>query len=397
MEAQDTSIATVGPMVGELLEDSRRRDGQIPVEAVPEPEGEPRARRFGSAKPKPKQISWWLFIVAGLVYALVFIGGATRLTQSGLSITKWEPVRGVVPPLSDSDWAVEFDSYRASPEYQLVNRGMDLSQFKEIFWWEYLHRLVARLVGLALAVPFLWFLLRREIPPGYGRRIALLVALVGLQGAIGWWMVASGLVDRPDVAHERLALHLVTALLLLAAVMWTALDLRSLAAGREKIEGRPSWWVVPFLVVLVAQIVLGAFVAGLDAGRMYNTWPMVGGSWIPDGVGSFSPVWANAVDNPIAVQFLHRWMAVVVAVAALGVAALLFRSGAKAIATTLEVVVLAQFVLGVLTLLNAVPVGLGIAHQAGGVALLVVTVFAAHWATGGARRPRPSHKGGSHS
>lgn len=323
--------------------------------------------------------------MSGLVFAMVVVGGATRLTQSGLSMTTWEPVSGTVPPLSAADWQAEFDNYRSSPEYRLVNEEMTLSQFKEIFWWEYVHRLLGRIIGLALLVPFLWFLARRAIPPGYGGRIAALIALVGLQGAIGWWMVASGLVDRPDVAHERLALHLVTALVLLVALIWTALDLRALGEGRTKVEGRPTRWILPFGLLLLVQFVLGAFVAGLDAGRMRTTWPSMSGQWVPEDLGELSPIWSNAVDNPVAVQFLHRWMGVVVALAALAVAMQLFRAGARTLATALEGVVLVQFVLGVLTLLHSVPVGLGVAHQAVGTVLVVVTVVAAHWSTGGAR------------
>lgn len=333
---------------------------------------------------RPGQLSIWLFVVAAVVMVMVVVGGTTRLTQSGLSMVNWEPVSGVVPPLSEADWHAEFDAYKASPEYQKINAGMDLGEFKAIFAWEYLHRLIGRLLGLALVLPFGWFLLRHAIPRGYARRLVGLVLLVGLQGAIGWWMVASGLVDRPDVAHERLALHLTTALFLLAALLWTALDLRALAAGRSSVEGRPSTWVWPFAILLVVQITLGAFVAGLDAGHIFNTWPLMHGAWVPQGLTSITPIWSNLVDNPIAVQFMHRWLAVVVVVSVLLVAVKLFKAGATSYAVALEVAVVIQFVLGVLTLLNAVPVALGVAHQSGGVLLLVVTVFAAHWSMGGA-------------
>lgn len=348
---------------------------------------EPTVRAGGERRSavRPRQLSWWLFIVAVLVYALVFVGGATRLTQSGLSIVSWKPVSGIVPPLSQADWDTEFDAYKATPEFQKINAHMELSEFKGIFWWEYAHRILARIVGLALAVPFAWFLYRRAIPPGYGRRVALLTALVGLQGLIGWWMVASGLVDRPDVAHERLALHLITALLLLVALVWTALDLRAMADGRGPVEGRPRRWVLPFTILLVVQIILGAFVAGLDAGRIYNTWPLMHGRLIPREMWDLSPTWSNAVDNPVTVQFLHRWVAVVVALAVLAVVVFLYRAGARRLAVTFEVVLLVQFVLGVLTLLNAVPLALGLLHQVVGAALLVVAIVAAHWAMGGAR------------
>lgn len=340
---------------------------------------------------RPMQLSWWLFIVAVLVYAMVFVGGATRLTQSGLSIVSWKPVSGVVPPLSQADWDAEFDAYRATPEFQKVNAHMELSEFKGIFWWEYAHRILGRIVGLALAIPFVWFLYRKAIPPGYGRRVALLIALVGLQGLIGWWMVASGLVDRPDVAHERLALHLITALILLVALIWTALDLRALAQARGPVEGRPKRWVIPFTGLLVVQIILGGFVAGLNAGHIYNTWPLMHGKLVPGELTDLSPVWSNAVDNPVTVQFLHRWVAVVVAIAVLAIVVVLYRAGATRLATVFEVVLLVQFTLGVLTLINSVPLLLGLSHQVVGAALLVVTIVAAHWAMGGARRGDLEH------
>jgi cytochrome c oxidase assembly protein subunit 15 len=325
-------------------------------------------------------------MAAVLVFSILVVGGTTRLTQSGLSMVTWKPVSGIVPPLTEGDWQAEFDAYRATPEYQMINSGMELGEFKTIYFWEYLHRLLGRVLGLALALPFLWFLLRRSIPPGYGWRLGGLVLLVGLQGAIGWWMVASGLVDRPDVAHERLALHLTTALVLLAALIWTALDLRSLAAGTSAVDGRSSGWFWPFTALLFAQITFGAFVAGLDAGRMYTTWPTMLGDWVPSGLTWLKPVWTNLVDNPIAVQFVHRWLAMAVAVFALVVAVRLHRAGARALAVALGAVVLLQFLLGVLTLVNSVPIVLGVAHQAGAVVLLAIAVAAGHWSMGGARR-----------
>lgn len=353
-------------------------DTTVPTAARVDSSTVPRAR--------PAAMGWWLICVAGLVFAMVVIGGATRLTQSGLSMTSWEPVSGIVPPLTTSDWTAELAAYRETPEARLVNTDMTLSRFRSIFWWEYAHRLLGRIVGMALVVPFAWFLLRRAVPPGYGVRLAGLVGLVGLQGAIGWWMVASGLVDRPDVAHERLALHLLTALVLLSALVWTALDLRALGAGRSRIAGRPKRWIAPFAGLLAVQLVLGAFTAGLDAGKIHTTWPTMNGTWIPRGISEVSPVWSNAIDNPIAVQFLHRWTAVVVVLASLAVAVVLVRAGARRLALAFEAAVLAQFTIGVLTLLNAVPVGLGILHQAVATIIVVITVMAAHWSTGGARR-----------
>jgi cytochrome c oxidase assembly protein subunit 15 len=336
-------------------------------------------------------MSTWLFGVAALVVVMIVVGGLTRLTQSGLSIVRWEPVSGIIPPLNEEAWLVEFEAYQAHPEYQLVNRGMDLDAFKGIYLWEYLHRLLGRVIGLALVVPLGWFWWKRAVPRGYAGRLVVLALLVGLQGAIGWWMVRSGLVDRPDVAHERLAVHLLTALVLLAGLLWVALDLRAASNGRAPVDGRPTRWIVPFSVLLLLQITLGAFVAGMRAGFILTTWPTMGGAWVPDEVGRLTPWWSNLVDNPATVQFVHRWLAVGVAAAAIAVARVLHRAGGRVYAWWLGGAVVGQFVLGVFTLVHAVPVALGAAHQAGAVVLFIVTVAAVHWARGGAdRRARAS-------
>ncbi len=337
---------------------------------------------------RPRQLSVWLLVVAGMVFVMIVVGGTTRLTQSGLSIVHWEPISGIAPPLSESAWQAQFDAYKEYPEYQTFNRGMDLAEFKVIFFWEYVHRVLGRLIGLALAAPFAWFVLRGAIPSGYRWRLAGLVALVGVQGAIGWWMVASGLIDRPDVAHERLALHLLTALALFGGLLWTGLDLWAHADGRAPVGGRPSTWVWPFTALLFSQITLGALVAGLDAGHIFTTWPRMGSGWLPGGLTSLAPIWTNLVDNPVTVQLVHRWLAVLVAVGALLVAARLWRAGAATRAAALAAAVLLQFLLGVLTLLHSVPVPLGVAHQAGAVLLLMATLVAGHWSFGGARGGR---------
>ena len=308
---------------------------------------------------------------------MIGVGGATRLTQSGLSIVEWEPVRGVVPPLDADDWEEEFAAYRAHPEYRLVNEGMSLAEFQRIYAWEYLHRLLGRVIGLALVVPFAVHLWRRTLPRRDVLRVGGLVALLGLQGAIGWWMVRSGLVDRPDVAHERLAVHLLAALALLAGLVWVGLDLR--AGDRGSSAARlPTGWIAPFWVAVTAQVVLGAFVAGLSAGRVATTWPTMDGAWVPDGLAQLSPWWANLVDNPLAVQFAHRWLAVVVAAMVMAAAHRMYRAGARRLADAMVAVVLVQVALGVLTLVLAVPVVLGVLHQLGAVALVVVGVVATH-------------------
>lgn len=334
---------------------------------------------IAAPRARPRAVSAWLLAVAGLVFLMVVVGGITRLTESGLSMVRWEPISGIVPPLNDAQWQAEFDAYKAYPEYQKVNRGMSLGEFKAIFFWEYLHRVLGRLIGLAFALPLLWFAVRRAIPPGYGPRLTGLLVLGGLQGAVGWWMVASGLIDRPDVAHDRLAVHLTLALLIFAALIWTALDLRGEASSTAP---RPRRWVPILLPLLFVQIVWGAFVAGLNGGYAFNTWPLMGDSFMPPHVSSaVAQAAANLVNDPVVTQFVHRTLAIVVALATLHVAAKLWKAGAGPRALALGGAVLLQFALGVATLLSGVHIVLGVAHQAGAALLLAAMVWAAHWST----------------
>lgn len=328
---------------------------------------------------QPRAVSNWLLVVAALVFLMVVVGGITRLTESGLSMVRWEPISGIVPPLDDAQWQAEFDAYKAYPEYQKINRGMSLGEFKAIFFWEYLHRLLGRLIGVAFALPLAWFAVRRAIPSGYGPRLVMLLALGGLQGFIGWWMVASGLVERPDVAHDRLAIHLSLALAIFAALLWTALDLRPASAPTAP---RPRGWVPVMLPLLFVQIIWGAFVAGLNGGYAFNTWPLMGDDFVPPHVpAAVATAVANLANDPVVAQFVHRTLAIVVALFALHVAAKLWRAGAGARALVLAAVVLLQFALGVATLLTGVHIVLGVMHQAGAALLLAATVWAAQWAT----------------
>jgi len=324
----------------------------------------------------------WLALWAGMVFLTVLIGGATRLTESGLSITEWKPVSGVMPPLSAADWQAEFAKYQQIPEYQQLNRGMSLAEFKRIFLWEYVHRLWARLVGLAFAVPLAVFLARRMLTPALARRLGLVLVLTGLQAAMGWYMVKSGLSVRTDVSQYRLAAHLSLALVIYVLTVWTAADLLRPdgPAGPAADRVRPGALAFTGLTFLTA--VAGAFVAGLDAGRAYNTFPLMGGRLVPDGYLQLAPWWRNLFEHVPAVQFNHRLLGIATVVGALALWRLVRQapvSGTTArLAALAALVATLQLTLGIATLLLAVPLSLGVLHQAGAVALLTVAVLLVH-------------------
>jgi len=320
-----------------------------------------------------RKIAIWLLCVAALVFVMVAVGGITRLTESGLSIVTWKPVSGVVPPLSEAEWMAEFDEYRQYPEYQKVNRGMTLSEFKYIFWWEYGHRLLGRLIGVAFAVPLLIFWVKGYIRPELRPRLLGLLVLGGLQGLMGWYMVMSGLVDRPDVSHYRLTAHLSLALIIFAALVWVALGLLRPDRGEASFRDRnPALWRIFLCLVglIILQILLGGFVAGLKAGLIYNTWPLMGGGLAPSDLWFLDPWWLNIFENRSTIQFNHR----MVAYAVVAVAAVLWwklrGTQVSGPANALLAVIGVQFVLGILTLIHVVPVALGATHQA--VAVIVV-------------------------
>jgi cytochrome c oxidase assembly protein subunit 15 len=323
---------------------------------------------------QPRAIATWLFMVAAMVFAMVVVGGITRLTESGLSITRWDVVSGTLPPMTDAAWASEFEGYKASSQYQMMNNGMTLAAFKGIFFWEYVHRLLGRLIGAAFALPLLWFWVRNAIPDGYKPRLLALLMLGALQGTIGWWMVSSGLVGRTEVAHERLAVHLVTALTIMSGCLWTALDLRRTNAPST---ARPQRWVLPFAGLLTVQIIWGAFVAGMRAGHASDTWPLMFGQLVPQGLITAA---RDLIDDPVTVHFLHRSLAYVVAATAILIAIHVWRAGAGIRALALGGAVVAQFTLGVATVLSGVAIPMGVAHQACGAVLVAATVWAAHWA-----------------
>ncbi len=327
-----------------------------------------------------RAIRAWLLAVAALIFAMVLIGGATRLTESGLSITEWQPVTGTIPPLSEAAWQAEFDKYKAIPQYQQMNRGMSLAEFKTIFWWEWTHRLLGRLIGAAFLLPFLWFLWRGFVEPGLGSRLWGIFGLGALQGAVGWWMVASGLAARTEVSQYRLAFHLTLACMIYVAILWTAERLveRSAAIAPPRLRVTAN-----LLVVLVlAQIYLGALTAGLRAGLTYNTWPLIDGALVPSSAHLFfdQPWWRNFFENTLTVQFDHRMLAytvLLVALAHAGDALWMKPRGPTATgAVVLALAVALQAALGILTLLHQVPIVLGLAHQ--GLALVVLTIASLH-------------------
>jgi heme a synthase len=329
-----------------------------------------------------RAISLWLTAVAILVVAMVTVGGATRLTDSGLSIVEWRPVTGTVPPLSQADWVAEFDKYKTSSEYALVNRGMTLNEFKRIYWWEWAHRLLGRVIGVVFLLPLLVFLFKGWVEPRLKWRLWLIFGLGALQGAIGWWMVASGLVGRVDVAQERLAVHLTMACLILVALVWTARSLAPVRTGEAAVAmpRRQTYGAVAILVLAVVQIALGGLVAGLKAGRIYDTWPLIDGAFIParEKLFSLAPAWLNFFDNHLTVQFTHRMMAYGLIAAAILHACdclihgpRLARTGAMA----LVLLLLMQAALGIATLLWNVPIALALAHQGGAIAVLLAATL----------------------
>jgi len=322
-------------------------------------------------------VAVWLFVVAALVLAMVVVGGATRLTDSGLSITQWKPVTGALPPMNLADWQAEFARYREIPQFRLVNPNMDLAQFKTIYWWEWSHRLLGRLVGVVFALPLIWFAVRRQIARRLFVRLGVLFVLGGLQGLVGWWMVASGLSERVSVAPERLMIHLGLAFALLGALVWTALDAWA-GWARQTLPspwGRRAIWL---LALIYLQILLGALVAGNDAGLVYNDWPLMAGALIPKDYAGAS-LWATLAHSQAAVQLHHRLVAYLLTVVAvvLGVAAWRSRylaEESKLLAAGVALLVVVQASLGIATLMARVPIGLGIVHQLTAALLLCLAV-----------------------
>lgn len=327
---------------------------------------------------RPRAIAWWLLSVAALVVLMVIVGGITRLTESGLSITEWKPVTGALPPLSHADWVEEFRKYQQIPEYQQINRGMSLEQFKFIFFWEWSHRLLGRLIGLAFAVPLILFAVRRAIPKGYGPRLIALLALGGLQGAVGWWMVKSGLSVRTDVSHYRLATHLLTALFIAAGLVWTALDLLDLHRNPRARPARLRPFALLAGLVLIIQLMWGAFVAGLDAGYVARDWPLMQGRFVPEGITWHGSLWATVSSDPYLIHFFHRWWAWVTAAMLILLARKAKAAGGRGASIAVNAAVGTQILLGISTVMSGIALPLAVAHQAVGALVVLATSWAAH-------------------
>jgi len=322
----------------------------------------------------------WLLAVCALIIAMTGVGGITRLTGSGLSIVDWKPIMGAIPPLSEADWLDVFARYQQSPQYKLVNSGMSLGDFKFIFFWEYIHRLLGRLIGLAFALPWLYFLVKGQLARPLSRKLGFALVLGGLQGFMGWFMVKSGLVDRPHVSHYRLAAHLSLALAVLSYLYWIVQDLM-IAPAKRADPGLARF--AKFITAGIAlQIVYGAFTAGLKAGYGYNTFPKMGANWIPDAAFMLEPGWLNALANPAMVQFIHRTIGMVV-LAAIGAFWWRARSATldsrqRASIHALLGMVGVQFGLGLVTLLYMVPISLAAIHQLGACFLLLIALTVNH-------------------
>lgn len=335
------------------------------------------------AQPSRKLIVLWLILVAVLVFAMIVLGGVTRLTNSGLSMTDWKPVTGWLPPLSEEAWTAEFDRYKAFPEYQKINKGMSLSDFKGIYAFEFAHRVLGRIIGMAFFIPFVLFLAFKRIRGPLIPRLAILFVLGGLQGGMGWFMVKSGLVDDPDVSHYRLTAHLALASLIYSVILWTIFDLvRPSEAPGKAAYGSVGTWSIFLLALICVQILIGGFVAGLNAGFVFNDWPFMAGQFVPDELLYMQPWYVNFLENPAAVQFTHRMVAYVIA----GVSVLLYlisrgqniKIAVRAAISLLLIAIIVQIFIGILTLLYVVPVSLGALHQAGGIVVLTFSLFVVH-------------------
>ncbi len=324
-----------------------------------------------------KPIIIWLLSGCVLIFIMVIIGGITRLTHSGLSMVKWNLIMGAIPPLNEKEWLEMFNLYKQFPEYQINNHNFTLSEFKSIFFWEYFHRLIGRLLGLVFIIPFTYFLIKRKLSKKLIFQTSILLVMGALQGAIGWWMVKSGLVNNPDVSHYRLAVHLIVAFLTFAYTFWVVLHLIS----PDRSEGNKVFSKLStiLLITVVVQIIYGAFVAGLNAGFIHNTWPLMSGEWIHSSVYFMKPLWKNFFEGLSGVQFIHRMLALLI----LAFVVFMWFKGRKLSLTNKQIkalnillaIIVIQTLLGIFTLILVVPVWLAVIHQVGAFVLLTACVY----------------------
>ena len=333
-----------------------------------------------TAMSRPNALITWLMCVAGLVFAMVVVGGITRLTESGLSITEWKPITGALPPLNEASWLSEFEKYKQIPEYTQINgpAGMTLAEFKFIYFWEWIHRLLGRVIGLAFALPLAWFWVKKAIPAGYKPRLLALLALGALQGTIGWWMVSSGLSARTDVSHYRLAVHLLTALAILGGLVWTALDLHALAKDPSARPAKMTGYAAIVLTILFIQLLFGAWVAGLNAGYVANTWPLMNDRFYPEGVNTTQGAFFALVNDPYLTHFVHRWWAWVAVAALLLLARRVKKAGVHGASAAIHSTFGIQIILGIATVMTGVNIVLAVSHQAVGALVVASAVWGAH-------------------
>ena len=329
---------------------------------------------------RPTALITWLMCAAALVFAMVVVGGITRLTESGLSITEWKPITGALPPLNEASWLSEFEKYKQIPEYTQISgpAGMTLAEFKFIYFWEWIHRLLGRVIGLAFALPLAWFWVKKAIPVGYKPRLLALLALGALQGTIGWWMVSSGLSARTDVSHYRLAVHLLTALAILGGLVWTALDLHALAKDPSARPAKMTGYAAIVLTILFIQLLFGAWVAGLNAGYVANTWPLMNDRFYPEGVNTTQGAFFALVNDPYLTHFVHRWWAWVAVAALLLLARRVKKAGVHGASAAIHSTFGIQIILGIATVMTGVNIVLAVSHQAVGALVVASAVWGAH-------------------
>jgi heme a synthase len=345
----------------------------MPVAVLRAESGNPRLVRA-----TPRAIAHWLFAVAAIVFIMVVVGGITRLTESGLSITEWKPVTGALPPLTGADWEAAFSAYKKVPQYAAIHSGMTMAQFQFIFFWEWVHRLLGRVIGLAFALPLAWFWLKGAIPTGYKPRLVALLALGGLQGAVGWWMVQSGLWQGTAVSHYRLATHLLIAFTILSGLIWTALDLFALARDPSARPARLTPLAIGVAAILFIQLLFGAWVAGMRAGKVSQDWPLMGNSLAPAGIDWSNGMLAALTSDPLLVHFIHRWWAWVAAAALIVLAVRVKRRGVRPASIAIHAALGTQILLGIATVMTGVAIWLAVLHQAVGAALVASTAWGAH-------------------